>query len=188
MAVHTSGSSSRLDGDTKPALLACLLVLSLAGCGEQDEVGLLIDESPQQYEVAVTLTGTVDDGTGTVTQGKIVATDETGTPIASTTLQHSGRYSIAIPANTTLPILLQAYPETGGAERKPLTVAIVEATLTHYNINPRTTAIAERAKALGGYTRKNVLTATAEGAAVPEKNKTTEGFRGDPTRQYGGWH
>jgi hypothetical protein len=51
-----------------------------------------------------------------------------------------------------------------------------------------TTSIAKKAQALGGYTHANMVQAAEDTAKVPDANKTTAGFRGDPTTQYGGWH
>ncbi|HCT99478.1 MAG TPA: hypothetical protein DF614_05290 [Methylococcaceae bacterium] len=60
--------------------------------------------------------------------------------------------------------------------------------MTSYDINALTTRIAQRAKSLGGYTRQNMVLAAGDSVNVPDANKTTTGFRGDPTSQYGGWH
>jgi hypothetical protein len=51
-----------------------------------------------------------------------------------------------------------------------------------------TTAIAKAAKTMGGYTRTNMVRAAEETVSVPEGNKTSTGWKGDPTTQYGGWH
>jgi hypothetical protein len=51
-----------------------------------------------------------------------------------------------------------------------------------------TTAIAKKAQSMGGYNHANMVRAAEGTIAVPDANKTTEGFRGDPTTQYGGWH
>lgn len=41
---------------------------------------------------------------------------------------------------------------------------------------------------MGGYTRANLVRAAEETVHVPDANKTSTGWRGDPTTQYGGWH
>jgi hypothetical protein len=51
-----------------------------------------------------------------------------------------------------------------------------------------TTFIAKKAKTLGCYNHANMVRAAEDTASVPDSNKTTEEFRGDPTTQYGGWH
>jgi hypothetical protein len=65
---------------------------------------------------------------------------------------------------------------------------VVDADVTNYDINSFTTNIAAKAKSLGGYTRKNMILAASDSVHTPDANKTSAGFRGDPTSQYGGWH
>ncbi len=65
---------------------------------------------------------------------------------------------------------------------------VVQADINRYDISPLTNAIAQQAKALGGYTLRNMTQAAEDGVHVPDANKTSTGFRGDPTKQYGGWH
>ncbi|QJD28646.1 hypothetical protein [Methylococcus geothermalis] len=170
--------------------LSILLVSAafLAGCGEQANTGAALNETEQKYEKEVTLSGTVSDQKGPVTKGRILATDEKGNIISSATLENTNRYSLVIPAGTLLPILLQVHTEAEPQTGKPLTLAVAEATMTNYNINPLTTAIAEKAKSMGGYTRKNLMAAAVLSTSVPDEDKTSSGFRGDPTKNYGGWH
>jgi hypothetical protein len=160
----------------------------LTGCGEQSNSITAINEPVQKYEKEVTLAGAVTGQNGPITNGKILATDEKGKVISSSSLENTSRYSIVIPAGTLLPILLQVHPDTGAENGKPLTLAIADALMTNYNINPLTTAIAEKAKSLGGYTRKNLMAAAVLSTSVPDEDKTSSGFRGDPTKNYGGWH
>jgi hypothetical protein len=93
---------------------------------------------------------------------------------------------LEIPAGTALPILLNFTPEAPKAD-KLISVAVLPNS-SRYDINPLTTAIAKQAKALGGYTRRNLSRAAEDKVNVPDANKTSTGFRGDPTSQYGGWH
>ena len=106
--------------------------------------------------------------------------------VASTALQNNGHYSVKIPADTVLPIVLTFYPEAADGEK--LITAVVHPAITKYDINPLTTSIAKKAQAMGGYTHANMVRAAEGTATVPDANKTTAGFRGDPTTQYGGWH
>ncbi|MGI2324433.1 MULTISPECIES: hypothetical protein [Methylococcus] len=160
----------------------------MTACGERSNDGVALPESIQKYEKTVTLAGTVTGHGGAITHGKVLATDEKGRVISSSTLENTNRYAIVIPAGTSLPILLQVLPDMGSENATPLTLAIADASLTSYNINPLTTAIAEKAKSLGGYTRKNLMAAAVLSTSVPDEDKTSSGFRGDPTRNYGGWH
>ena len=74
------------------------------------------------------------------------------------------------------------------ADGEKLITAVVHPTITQYDINPLTTLIAKKAKSMGGYSHANMVRAAEGTVTVPDANKTTEGFRGDPTTQYGGWH
>ena len=65
---------------------------------------------------------------------------------------------------------------------------VVYTSIKKYDINELTTLIAKKAKALGGYTQINMVLAADSTVGIPDANKTTTGFRGDPTKQYGGWH
>ncbi len=66
--------------------------------------------------------------------------------------------------------------------------AVVHTGASKYDINQLSTRIAKQAKAMGGYTHKNLVQAAESTGTVPASNKTTAGFHGDPTTQYGGWH
>ncbi|MEN8260270.1 MAG: hypothetical protein ABFS02_06745, partial [Pseudomonadota bacterium] len=131
-----------------PKMLVLILIAPcfLPACGEAEKSGVVFDEPVQKYDKEVTLSGSVRDKKGAVTKGKIVATDDKGNTIASALLENTNRYSIVIPPNTALPILLKAYPEDGEFKGKSLVVAIVRSTLKHFDINPLTTAIAAKAK------------------------------------------
>jgi hypothetical protein len=69
-----------------------------------------------------------------------------------------------------------------------MTAAIIYPNIKKYDINELSTAIAKKAKVLGGYTHYNMMRAAESTVSVPDANKTTTGFKGDPTKQYGGWH
>lgn len=177
---------------TRTPVLLCSAVLLvagvalLAGCGEQGgkTAASKLMEAPQHYTKAVRLEGTVSDNTGPVQSGTVKAMTPGGQLIAETTLANSHRYSLEIPAGTALPLLLSVEPNGGDK----LLCAVVHAGISKYDINPSSTAIAKQAKTLGGYTHANLVRAAESMVAVPDANKTTSGFRGDPTTQYGGWH
>lgn len=99
--------------------------------------------------------------------------------IASAQVQEKGRYQIDVPEHTKLPFLLRS---------GEFMTVVIDTDMTSYDINALTTRIAQRAKSLGGYTRQNMVLAAGDSVNVPDANKTTTGFRGDPTSQYGGWH
>lgn len=169
-------------------LFLITIFISLPGCEKSSKTNPLVDNSIKKYAQTVTLNGSVSDRNGPVSSGKIVAADTNGGVIASTELQSGGRYSIVIPAGTVLPIVLEISPGSSSNSGSTLTAVAVDPSVKRYEINPLSTAIAEKAKALGGYTAENMMEAALSRVAAPDANKTTGGFRGDPTKQYGGWH
>jgi hypothetical protein len=193
MAMNELVSKMKRFSNTASLVLAAAAAF-LAGCGESEKPAEMFQGLPQKFEQELkfekemTLRGAVDDEKEPVTSGKVIAADEKGKIIAETFLEGSNRFSIVIPAGTALPILLNAYRGGSEFQGKPLTAAIVDSFESQYNINPKTTAIAEKAKSLGGYTRKNLMAAAMMSSSVPDEDKTTSGFRGDPTKRYGGWH
>lgn len=164
-----------------PAILGGLAV---TGCGPEQQTPKVTQTAPKKYVQATMLEGTVSDNKGLVKTAKLEAANESGQIVAETTVDN-GHYNLEIPAGTVLPMLLTVTPE---GETEKLTVAVIHNSITKYDINPLTTKIAKAAKTMGGYTHGNLTRAAEETVHVPESNKTTTGWRGDPTKQYGGWH
>jgi len=176
---------------TKYTFLRTLLLLFMAGCfltgcEKSNRNVAPIKQVIKKYEQATTLEGMVSNNNGPIKAGTIKVTDSSEQLVASTALQHNGHYRVEIPAYTVLPIVLTFYPEAADGEK--LIAAVVHPAITKYDINPLTTSIAKKALAMGGYTHANMVRAAEGTATVPDANKTTAGFRGDPTTQYGGWH
>lgn len=121
---------------------------------------------------SILISGKVENKTGNVE-----ALDDENV-IASANVEN-GRYQLEIPAQTKLPIVLRS---------DNLISVVIDAEVTNYDINSLTTNIAVKAKLLGGYTRQNMIVAASNSVNTPDANKTSTGFRGDPTSQYGGWH
>ena len=168
-----------------PVLLLAAGLLS--ACGNQAPPPQTVKEPVRQYEKAVVLQGSVSNDRGPVKSGIIEARTEAGVLLAETALENSARYQLEIPAGSVLPVILSFSPSGQGGGEKMLSVA-VQPSIHKYDINPLTTAIAKQAKALGGYTLRNMTRAAEDRVHVPDANKTSTGFRGDPTTQYGGWH
>ncbi|MGJ0486158.1 MAG: hypothetical protein ACR65R_16730 [Methylomicrobium sp.] len=167
-------------------LVTFLLALSgLVGCGNEAPKSAFPQQTVKKYEQSAILEGLVSDDKGPIKSGTVKVSDEKGTVIAETALQGSEHYRVEVPAGTMLPIVLTYYPLSDGSL---LITAVIHPTVTKYDITPLSTAIAKKAKALGGYTHGNLLVAAEGMGTVPDDNKTTAGFRGDPTKQYGGWH
>lgn len=166
-------------------VLACCLLIAC------EQTNLPTTATPQiikKFTTTTFLEGAVSNDKKTVKSGHIKAVDSKNRLIASSELQPNGRYRIEIPANTELPIVLSHALEPNQAGGETLLAAVVDPSITKYDINPLTTAIAEKARALGGYTRANMVMAAENTVHAPDANKTSTGFRGDPTTQYGGWH
>ena len=159
----------------------------LCSCNQQTTVPAAAKTTISRYQSEVNLHGTVSNNTGLLKSGRIAAVSVHGALLAETELANTAHYQLLIPAGTELPILL-SYTATAAAADNKLLCVIVQPAITKYDINPLTTAIAKQAKALGGYTLRNLTQAAEDLVNVPDANKTSTGFRGDPTSQYGGWH
>jgi len=167
-------------------LAASLSILAFAaGCGKEAPKSAFPQQAVKKYAQATMLEGLVFDDKGPVKSGTVKVGDEHGAVIAETALQGSEHYRVQVPAGTVLPVVLTYYPAAAGEQ---MITAVIHPAVTQYDINPLSTAIAKKAKALGGYTHGNLLVAAQGMGSVPDDNKMTAGFRGDPTKQYGGWH
>ncbi|WP_428356054.1 hypothetical protein [Methyloprofundus sp.] len=166
-------------------IIASITGLFLVACGDQQKKSPAIKIPVQQYKQAKILQGSVQDAKGPVREGEIKVEDSTGHVVASASLEGSKNYSVTIPAGTTLPIVITVKPK-GSSEK--LIAAVISTAVSRYDISPLTTKIAKRAKELGGYTHAHMVMAADNTVGVPDANKTSTGFRGDPTKQYGGWH
>lgn len=154
----------------------------LVACESRQAQTIAPHAAAKTFSDAALLQGVASNGQGTVKTGELSLLDGQNHILASAPL-NNGHYQLAVPANTPLPVLLSL--TVGGGT---LLAAIVDPSVTRYDINPLTTAIAKKAKALGGYTRANMIVAAESTINAPEANKTSTGFKGDPTTQYGGWH
>ncbi len=173
-------------------LIFCLTVFSvgLPGCdsGSKPQTSIVGTPKVQKYEQKKTLEGLVTNDEGPIKTGIIKALSEKGQELARIELTDGPHYSIDIPAGTVLPIVLVYYPTEQAADSERMISAVVHAAASKFDINTLSTRIAKKAKEMGGYTHRNLTMAAEATGTVPANNKTTAGFRGDPTTQYGGWH
>jgi len=172
---------------SRTILLTVLLALSgfaITGCEQEKKTAKASQAVVKKYAQATVLEGVVSNDKGVIKTGTVEVTDENGRLITRATVDN-GHYRVEVPAHTVLPILLTFASESG---TEKLVAAVIHDTITKYEINPSTTAIAKAAKAMGGYTHANMTRAAADTIRTPDANKTTTGWRGDPTTQYGGWH
>jgi len=166
------------------ALLVILGALAISACGQDSKPATTIPAVVKKYAQATVLEGSVSNEKGLVKTGTVAVNAENGQLITQVAVDN-GHYSVEIPANTVLPILLTFSAESGNEK---LVAAVVHNSITKYEINKLSTAIAAAAKAMGGYTHANMIRAAERTVHTPDANKTTTGWRGDPTTQYGGWH
>ncbi len=171
-------------------LFAGFAVLLVACGGDEKSSAMKAFTQPtaQVFKQETTLSGKVSNKKGLIKSGTVKAVDLKGNVLAATTVGKDGQYRIKIPAATTLPIELRFYPDQNSEAADEMISVVAYASMTGYDINDLTTKIAKKAKKLGGYTHRNIVLASESMVHVPDANKTTTGFRGDPTKQYGGWH
>ncbi len=178
---------------THQALSLTILILmlsSLTGCGDSNngQKSFAVVQKDQVFSTATQLKGKVSNKKQAVTSGTIKAIDSHGKTVAETRLEQNDDYVLTIPANTDLPLELTLIPGPQSESQDKLIAVAIYPTIKKYDINDYTTLIAKKAKAMGGYTHSNMVLAADSTVGVPEANKTSTGFRGDPTKQYGGWH
>ncbi len=161
--------------------------ISACDNNDKDKTTSPIQQKTQKYTKATTLKGKVSNKKGALYSGEIKVSDSQGKVVATTRLKKDNHYSVTIPAGTELPIILTYYPKENNDKDKLISV-VIYTSITKYDISELTTLIAKNAKALGGYTHTNMVRAAGNTVGVPDSNKTSTGFRGDPTKQYGGWH
>ena len=169
----------------KTLLITSLSSLLLVACGEEKKKQPLIKVAVQSYQQLKVLKGLVVNEKGSEITGGLSVTDSAGKVVAKTQIQSSKHYRVEIPAGTTLPIVLTV---TEKDKTEKLRAVVISPAVSSYDISVLTTKIAKRAKELGGYTYANMVMAADSTVGVPDSNKTSTGFKGDPTTQYGGWH
>lgn len=109
------------------------------------------------------ISGTVADHRGSVQEGRLEVKDKTGNSILNTTFT-GGKYTIKIPPNVGYPIVLIAYPTSGGVSADPIKAVVTSPIAERMDISSVTTYIVDNAVALGGLTEANI--AKASGGAI----------------------
>lgn len=169
-------------------VVIALFSLLLFGCESKQEPNTLsIGKSlaKKSFDKAYTLKGLVSNDKQTIKNGRVEATDLSGQILATSLLVDNARYRIELPAGTAYPVILTAI---SSRDSEQLRVVVTDPTLVNFDITSLTTSIADQAKKMGGYTKNNLQRAAIGGVAVPERDTSQAGFRGDPTKQFGGWH
>ena len=167
----------------KPAAsLLTSLFLLITACGDSKTPS----GSPGGAEVH--LSGVVLNDDEPVTRAKIEATDQQGRTIATAAVEADAHYRLMLPAGTAFPVTLTAIPE--GLDKR-LKAVVTSDLVSEQDISSVTTIVVDTAINLGGLTEANL--AKAAGAAISQRKSSggsggSAGFKGDPTKQYGGWH
>lgn len=157
-------------------------LLVLAGCGDSNSARTSM---PAGDKIA----GLVLSDEGPVQKARIEARDKNGAVVAKTEVNGDAHYRLVLPAGTAYPIVLTAQIET---LPQPLKAAVTSELAEEQDISVVTTIVFDTAMNLGGLTEANL--AKAAGAAISQRKSmggspgTSTGFKGDPTKQYGGWH
>jgi hypothetical protein len=173
-----------------PTLFILLIVGGFLTACEQNQPnsGLPSPVVAQKYATATTLHGTISDNNGIVTAGTVKALTAGGQLINSVTLQNSKEYALEIPANTALPLILSFSPDAAQSKGEDFIAVVIHASISKYDINPLTTAIAKKAMALGGYTDANLRQAAESSSSVQRANNGASVDQTKATQHYGGWH
>lgn len=156
----------------KLGVVSLLSAVLLSACNDMQQAKPATQSVTKYTATSVLFSGKVENKTG-----KVDALD--GENVITSATIENGRYQLEIPAQTKLPIILRS---------GKFIAVIVDDEERNYDINSFTTNIAAKAKALGGYTRQNMISAASNSVHTPDANKTSTGWRGDTTAQYGGWH
>jgi hypothetical protein len=168
--------------NNKPLFLL-ISALSLAACEQSSTT------TTSSSNQSLHITGIVQEEGEPVTHAKIEAKDSGGATIATSELRNnSNHYAIDLPAGTQFPVVLTAIQE---GDRPLLKAAITSSDVAEQDISTVTTLVVDTAIGLGGLTSANL--AKAAGAAISMRRNrggsgSSSGFKGDPTKQYGGWH
>lgn len=185
-------SSSKKSGFSSYLIVASLFVLGLSvlnGCESQkSQTPQTANEPVKKFERQVKFKGVVSYSKGSPIEGLLKVSNTKGQSVATLPLAGDKHYEVSIPADTILPLLISFHPKHESLETPLLTNVAIHPNLTQYDLNEFTTAIVDKAKALGGFTHGNMIVAAESMGSVPAENKTSAGWRGDLTKQYGGWH
>ena len=158
-----------------------LPIFLLGGCGQETST------SSSHPAKAATIEGSVFDDDGPVRQASIEVLDKNENHLVSTRLDPQGHFKIKIPSSANYPVILQAKLKDG----KVLEAVLINDQVVELDISPFTDLVVKSARLNGGLTPKNIT--IAAGAAINMRRsqggkRSSSGFKGDLTKQYGGWH
>lgn len=172
-----------------PFVFAVLTSLVLSAC----DSGTSGVGTPHAGSAQTRLTGHVLNDEGPLLQARIEAKDADGSIVAKAEVNEQSTYVLTIPPGVNYPLILTATSDS--APNETLKAAVADPGTVEQDISPITTIVVDTALSLGGLTEGNL--AKAAGAAIAQRKKsgggsggsaTSQSFKGDPTKQYGGWH
>lgn len=163
-------------------ILILATAMTLAACGDNAPTATVAKAAEAH------ITGVVLNEDAPVTLAKIEAHDRNGKRVAETMMNGKDRYDIKLPPGTAYPVILTATPE---GQSTALKAAITSDLVAEQDVSSVTTIVVDTALSLGGLTEANL--AKAARAAISQRRTSggsgsSSGFKGDPTKQYGGWH
>ena len=127
-------------------LLVTLSSFAITGCDQGQKTAKVSQAVLKKYTQSTILEGgVVSNDKGVIKTGMVEVTDEKNRLITHVAVDNN-HFSVEIPANTVLPILL-TFSSDSSTEK--VVTAVIDDTITKYYINPSTTAIAKAAKAMG---------------------------------------
>jgi hypothetical protein len=171
------------------SLLVAITGLSiLCGCDSGSKTSFPSSSAPAR------LSGHLLNDDGPITDAQIEVRDARDQVVAKSEVKGSGQYNLTLPAGVAYPLIIKAQP--ANPSEAPVKAAVTSSLATEQDVSAVTTIVVETALSLGGLNETNL--AKAAGAAIAQRKKsggggggggaTTESFKGDPTKQYGGWH
>ena len=165
------------------SLLTTVFILNLTGCGDAKS------PQPSKSTSASQISGIVLQEEEPISKGQIEAKDRGGQKIAQGQWVSENHYSVSLPAGTLYPVVISVVPE---GHEESLKAAVVSPGNLTQDITSTTSKLVDNAMVLGGITEDNLAKA-ARGAISARRTSgggggTSATFKGDPTKQYGGWH
>lgn len=174
-----------------------LLIVTLATAGLALFAGCDSGKQPSfpSSSAPARLNGHVFNDDGPVTDAQIEVRDARDQVVTRTEIKGSAQYSLTLPTGISYPLIIKAQPANPG--EPPIKAAVTSNLATDQDLSPVTTIVVDTALSLGGLTEANLT--KAAGAAILQRKKsgggsgggggtTSQSFKGDPTKQYGGWH
>lgn len=157
-----------------------LAMLTISACGNDSGGKSSAGATPS------VITGLASNRDGVIASGQVDVKTLSGQQVTKTNLSANGEFKVTVPAGTNYPILLTVQDEDDLLE------AVVMSPLAQkQDISDMSTLVVKSARDLGGINKENMARAAINAIRQNKKSSgsgTSAGFKGDPTKQYGGWH